>query len=57
MPGRLGTPVKEQLAPQTIEGVYTQGTRTTTTIPAGQIGNEKDLNVVDETWYSPGPGN
>jgi hypothetical protein len=51
--GRLGTPVKEQLPPDTIEGVYAQGTRTTTTIPAGQIGNEKDLNVVDETWYSP----
>ncbi len=50
---RSAVPVKEQLAPATIEGVYAEGTRVTTTIPAGQIGNEKDLNVVDETWYSP----
>jgi hypothetical protein len=44
---------KEQLAPQVIEGVYAEGTRTTTTIPAGQIGNERDIAVVDEVWYSP----
>lgn len=47
------TKVTEDLAPQTIEGVFATGTRTTTTIPAGQVGNEKDLSVVDETWYSP----
>ncbi len=50
---RPETPIKEPLPPGTIEGVYVQGTRSTTTIPAGQVGNEKDLSVVDETWYSP----
>jgi hypothetical protein len=48
-----GSVSKEQLPPDTIEGVYAQGSRTTTTIPAGQVGNERDLNVVDEAWYSP----
>jgi hypothetical protein len=33
--------------------VQAQGTRTTTTIPAGTIGNERPINIVDERWYSP----
>ena len=36
-----------------IEGVQAQGTRTTTTIPAGEIGNDKPIDIVDERWYSP----
>jgi hypothetical protein len=36
-----------------IEGVQAQGTRTTTTIPAGDIGNERPISIVDERWYSP----
>ena len=28
------------------------GTKTTWTIPAGQIGNEKPIEVVAERWYS-----
>ena len=36
-----------------IEGVQAQGTRTTTTIPAGDIGNDRPINIVDERWYSP----
>ena len=43
----------EQLGNMFIEGVQAQGTRTTTTIPAGQIGNDKPINIVDERWYSP----
>jgi hypothetical protein len=35
-----------------IEGLAVQGTRTTSTIPAGRIGNERDILVVDEVWYS-----
>jgi hypothetical protein len=42
----------EDLGQQTIEGVVAQGTRTTRTIPAGQIGNERDINVVSERWFS-----
>ena len=42
----------ESLGTQTINGVLAEGTRTTHTIPAGQIGNEKPLQVVSERWYS-----
>jgi hypothetical protein len=30
-----------------------EGTRITTTIPAGDIGNEQPIQIVDERWYSP----
>ena len=45
--------VKEQLGKQTIEGVEAEGTRTTITIPAGEIGNERPIEIVSERWYSP----
>ena len=43
---------KESLGTQTINGMVAEGTRTTHIIPAGQIGNEKALQVVSERWYS-----
>jgi hypothetical protein len=43
----------EQLGKMYIEGVQADGTRTTNTIPAGDIGNERPINIVDERWYSP----
>jgi hypothetical protein len=43
----------EDLGKMFIEGVQAQGTRTTTTIPAGDIGNDRPINIVDERWYSP----
>lgn len=46
-------PKTESLGKQIIEGVEAEGTRTTITIPAGQIGNEKALEIVSERWYSP----
>ncbi len=45
--------VKEDLGTRNIEGVDCTGTRTTTTIPAGAIGNEKPISTVRETWYAP----
>jgi hypothetical protein len=45
--------VKEQLGKQNIEGVEAEGTRTTVTIPAGEIGNERPIEIVTERWYSP----
>jgi hypothetical protein len=33
-------------------GVPAQGTRTTMIIPAGKIGNNRDIKVVNERWYS-----
>jgi hypothetical protein len=44
--------VKEQLGKQNIEGVEAEGTRTTITIPAGEIGNERAIEIVSERWYS-----
>lgn len=49
----MRTTRKEDLGSKNIEGVVAQGTRTTYTIPAGQIGNLLPINVVDEVWYSP----
>ena len=42
----------ESLGIQTIGGVNAEGTRTTRTIPAGEIGNEKPITIVSERWYS-----
>jgi len=42
----------ESLGRQTIEGVQADGTRTTMTIPAGQMGNELPIQIVTESWYS-----
>lgn len=44
---------KESLGKQLIEGVEAEGTRTTITIPAGEIGNERAIEIVSERWYSP----
>lgn len=46
------TPKSEPLGQQTIEGVNTEGTRMTSTIEAGQIGNDRPIQIVDERWYS-----
>jgi hypothetical protein len=44
---------KESLGKQVIEGVECEGTRITSTIPAGAIGNERAISTVSETWHSP----
>ena len=43
----------ESLGTQVIEGVPATGTRTTRTIPAGEIGNERPLEITSEVWTSP----
>ena len=43
----------EDLGSQTMEGVVVKGTRTTRTILAGQIGNDRALIIVTEVWTSP----
>ena len=47
---------KEDLGTQIIEGVSAVGTRMTTTIPAGQIGNDQAIVIVNERWVSPDLG-
>jgi hypothetical protein len=44
---------KESLGSQTINGIVAEGTRYTRTIPAGHIGNDKPVTIVNEEWYSP----
>jgi hypothetical protein len=43
----------EQLPARDIEGVRAEGTRRTTTIAAGAIGNELPIDIVSEEWTSP----
>jgi hypothetical protein len=47
-----GTVNKEDLGSQVIEGLFATGTRTTTTIAAGSIGNEQPILIVSEQWFS-----
>jgi len=43
----------ESLGTQVINGVSAEGTRTTRTIAAGEIGNSAPIQIVSERWYSP----
>lgn len=38
---------------RTIEGVAVEGRKTTTVIPAGQVGNEQPITITSEQWRSP----
>ena len=51
--GTSSPATKEDLGEQVIEGVAAKGTRTTTVIPAGAIGNEQPITVTSEEWFSP----
>jgi hypothetical protein len=44
---------KEDLGKQEIEGVVCNGSKETTTIPAGAVGNERVIETATEHWYSP----
>jgi hypothetical protein len=48
----LPKPQTEALGKRVIEGVEAEGTRSTMTIPAGQVGNELPIQVVSESWFS-----
>jgi len=43
----------ESLGKQNINGVEAEGSRIVATIPAGEIGNERAIEIVSERWYSP----
>ncbi len=47
------TPHIEQLGWKLIEGIQAEGTRSTITIPAGEVGNERPIEIIDEQWRSP----
>lgn len=43
----------EKLGTKEFDGVAAEGTRTTMTIPAGEIGNVRAIDITSERWYSP----
>lgn len=43
---------QDPLGTRTIDGNFADGKRVTRTIPAGEIGNEKPIQVVTEKWFS-----
>jgi hypothetical protein len=49
---RTSAGVEEEIPAQMVNGTLARGSRITTTIPAGSIGNNRDLKVVTERWYS-----
>lgn len=46
-------PLEESLGTRQIEGVKATGRRSTTVIPAGRIGNDRAIQIVEEQWDSP----
>lgn len=49
----LPRPTVEKLPPQTLDNLAVEGMRTTAVIPAGRMGNDRDLTIVHEIWRSP----
>ena len=45
--------VEQSLGTRTMEGVKVTGRKTTLTIPTGEIGNDRPIEVTDERWESP----
>ena len=46
-------PTEESLGTRQVEGVKATGRRSTTVIPAGRIGNDRAIQIVEEQWDSP----
>lgn len=44
--------ITEDLGQQKMNGVTAKGSRVTITIPAGALGNNREIKVVNERWYS-----
>jgi hypothetical protein len=51
--GAGGSPTEEILGARQFEGVRALGRKTTSTIPTGQIGNDRPIEIIDERWESP----
>ena len=44
---------EQDLGTKDIDGIAAVGHRTITTIPAGQVGNDRPIEIIDERWESP----
>jgi len=49
---KAAEPTAENLGIQNVNGIQAKGTRTTITIPVGEIGNDREIKIVSERWYS-----
>jgi len=50
--GPGGRTRQESLGTQTMEGLQVKGTRITSTIPEGAIGNDRAIETISERWFS-----
>jgi hypothetical protein len=50
--GSGGRVKQESLGTQTVEGLLVKGTRSTSTIPEGAIGNDRAIETISERWFS-----
>ncbi len=51
-PPQYSQAATQPLGTETIEGLEAEGTRSTTLIPAGEVGNERPIEIASERWYS-----
>lgn len=49
----VSSPTEEILGARQFDGVKAVGRKTTSTIPTGQIGNDRPIEITDERWESP----
>jgi hypothetical protein len=52
LPGKNTEGKTEALGTRQIDGVLAIGRKTVTTIPAGRIGNDRPIEIIDEQWES-----
>jgi hypothetical protein len=52
LPGDVGIAYHEDLGTQTIVDQFTTGTRDTITYNVDVVGNDREMTVIDEHWYS-----
>jgi hypothetical protein len=52
LPGNAGSRTHEDLGVRMIDGVETTGSRDTTTVNAGAMGNDQPMKIVREYWHS-----
>jgi hypothetical protein len=50
--GPGGHPFIETLPQQFVNGINAKGSRITTVVPVGAFGNDRDIKIVNEHWYS-----
>jgi len=52
LPGGTGSVVHDELGQQSMEGLQTVGTRSRTIISPGVFGNDREMTIERESWYS-----